>query len=75
MSTDYGLNGESCPVPLKAFPRNISEEQMRKFEGYMAEIFTAFGMDPDTAAPRRRRRAASAGRCSTAPTGTTATRS
>ncbi len=28
--------------------RSISSEQMRRFEGYMAEIFTAFGMDVHT---------------------------
>ena len=28
--------------------RSISSEQMRTFEGYMAEIFTAFGMDVHT---------------------------
>jgi GTP cyclohydrolase I len=28
--------------------RRISDEQMRTFEGYAAEIFTAFGLDPDT---------------------------
>jgi GTP cyclohydrolase IA len=31
-------------------PRLISSEQMRKFESYMAEIFTALGLDLDTAA-------------------------
>lgn len=37
--------------------RAISDEQFRKFEGYMAEIFTAFGIDLNTPAtvetPRR----------------------
>ena len=37
--------------------RKISDEQFRKFEGYAAEIFSAFGMDMDTPAtkdtPRR----------------------
>lgn len=37
--------------------RKISEQQYRKFEGYAAEIFTAFGLDLDTAStkdtPRR----------------------
>ena len=36
--------------------RNLSEHQMRQFEGYLAEIFAAFGMDdsPSTAdTPRR----------------------
>ena len=28
--------------------RQISAEKTRKFEGYVSEIFTAFGMDPDT---------------------------
>jgi hypothetical protein len=32
--------------------RHISEEQLRTFEGYMAEIFTAFGLDLDTSATR-----------------------
>ena len=32
--------------------RGILPEQMRKFEGYMREIFTALGMDPDTPATR-----------------------
>jgi GTP cyclohydrolase I len=31
-------------------PRRISDEQMRRFEGYMAEIFTAFGMEVETPA-------------------------
>jgi GTP cyclohydrolase I len=38
-------------------PRQIAEEHLRTFEGYMAEIFTAFGMDLETPAtadtPRR----------------------
>ena len=37
--------------------REVSEEQIHKFEGYVAEIFTAFGMDLNTPAtdttPRR----------------------
>jgi GTP cyclohydrolase I len=28
--------------------RQVSDERMRQFEGYMAEIFTAFGMDLNT---------------------------
>ena len=38
-------------------PRTVSSEQLRRFEGYAAEIFAAFGMDLDTPAtadtPRR----------------------
>lgn len=33
---------------LQLNQRNISKEQFKKFEGYMAEIFTAFGMDTNT---------------------------
>ena len=29
-------------------PSDISDQELRKFEGYMAEIFTAFGMDLNT---------------------------
>jgi GTP cyclohydrolase I len=32
--------------------RQISEEDLRKYEGYMAEIFSAFGMDMNTSATR-----------------------
>ena len=32
--------------------RNISDEELRKFEGYAAEIFSAFGMDQNSAATR-----------------------
>lgn len=42
-------------------PRHISDEQLRKYEGYIGEIFTAFGMDLDTPStedtPRRFMRA------------------
>jgi GTP cyclohydrolase I len=32
--------------------RQLAEEQLRRYEGYMAEIFTAFGLDLDTPATR-----------------------
>jgi GTP cyclohydrolase I len=32
--------------------RHISDEQIRKFEGYAAEIFTTFGLDLNTPATR-----------------------
>jgi len=32
--------------------RRVSEDRMRMFEGYMTEIFSAFGLDPDTPATR-----------------------
>ena len=38
--------------------RQVSEEQLRKFEGYAAEIFTAFGLDLNPR-PREKRHGAS----------------
>ena len=42
---------------MDLYRRQISEEQFRKFEGYMQEILTSFGMEPNTPAtidtPRR----------------------
>ncbi len=42
---------------MKLHMRTISDEQFQKFEGYAAEIFSAFGMDVNTPAtqdtPRR----------------------
>ncbi|HLN79468.1 MAG TPA: GTP cyclohydrolase I [Candidatus Bathyarchaeia archaeon] len=42
---------------MSANSRPVSAERMRQFEGYMREILSAFGMDPDTPAtldtPRR----------------------
>ena len=44
-------------VAMALHPRDVSDEQIRTFEGYMAEIFTAFGLDLQTPAtvetPRR----------------------
>ncbi len=45
------------PRDISLHPRDISEEQMRRFEGYVAEIFRALGMDmsdPGTALTPRR---------------------
>jgi GTP cyclohydrolase IA len=36
--------------PMELRHREISPEQMEKFEGYVAEIFTAFGLDLNTPA-------------------------
>lgn len=33
---------------MELYKRDISAEQMQRFQGYAAEIFTAFGMDLDT---------------------------
>ena len=32
----------------KTQPRSVSPDEWERFEGYAAEIFTAFGMDLDT---------------------------
>jgi GTP cyclohydrolase I len=43
---------EHLQAALHLHRRHLSEEQLRSFEGYMAEIFTAFGLDVDTPATR-----------------------
>jgi GTP cyclohydrolase I len=37
---------------MGANSRHVSTDRMRQFEGYVTEILTAFGMDPDTPATR-----------------------
>ena len=48
---------DDYPAGVDLKPRVVTDEQMRKFEGYVAELFTAFGLDLDTPAtnetPRR----------------------
>ncbi len=44
--------GEDFTAAMKLHRRLISEEQMRKFEGYAAEIFSAFGLELNTPATR-----------------------
>jgi GTP cyclohydrolase I len=39
---------EHLRAALHLHRRHLTEEQLRSFEGYMAEIFTAFGLDLDT---------------------------
>lgn len=39
---------EEIEEQMKLYRRKISDEQFHKFEGYAAEIFTAFGMDINT---------------------------
>ena len=43
---------EALHAELGVLNRRIPEDQLRKFEGYAAEIFHAFGMDLDTPATR-----------------------
>jgi GTP cyclohydrolase I len=48
MVDDIDTDENESQIPLSENRRVISPEQMRKFEGYAAEIFTAFGMDVNT---------------------------
>jgi GTP cyclohydrolase IA len=52
MSLDLDFDDEHIHETEALHRRDISEEQLRKFEGYMAEIFIAFGLDLDTPATR-----------------------
>ncbi|HEX7975215.1 MAG TPA: GTP cyclohydrolase I [Anaerolineales bacterium] len=57
MPLDLFLDHLDPESAMKLNPRQITEEQYHKFEGYVAEIFSAFGMDLNTPAtnetPRR----------------------
>ncbi len=57
MLFDQRFDNENIRSALDLHRREISREQMRKFEGYMAEIFEAFGLNLHTPAtdetPRR----------------------
>ena len=57
MSTSPMLVLPKTPAASVLAPRAVSNEQLRRFEAYVAEIFEAFGMDLDTPAtadtPRR----------------------
>jgi GTP cyclohydrolase IA len=48
MTSQQSYDDFSMDELLQLNKRNISPEQQKKFEGYMAEIFSAFGMDIDT---------------------------
>ncbi len=45
MSLQLDPEEEDFVTTMALHPRNLSEERLRKFEGYMEEIFSAFGMD------------------------------
>src|SRR6266581_4167088 len=53
MSFDLDMDDEPVREAMHLYRRHISEEQLRKYEGYMTEIFTAFGLDLDTPATRQ----------------------
>ena len=50
MSGDHGTNAQEVDATLATHPRRISQEQMRKFEGYAAEILAALGLNLDSPA-------------------------
>jgi GTP cyclohydrolase IA len=57
MEFEIDLDDREFTDAMKLHRRKISEQQIEKFEGYAAEIFSAFGMDLNTPAtkdtPRR----------------------
>jgi GTP cyclohydrolase IA len=52
MPFDQDLEDEHLRVAMHLHRRHLSEEQLRTYEGYMTEIFTASGLDLDTPATR-----------------------
>jgi GTP cyclohydrolase IA len=52
MSFDLDPDDQHFLDAMHLHRRHLSEEQMRRYEGYMAEIFTAFSLDLDTPATR-----------------------
>jgi GTP cyclohydrolase IA len=47
---DLANEARDLSTTLDLRNRDVSDSDLRKFEGYMAEIFTAFGMDLNTSA-------------------------
>jgi GTP cyclohydrolase I len=52
MSVHRGLSERKAIAATQLRRRHVSDEQIQTFEGYAAEIFTAFGLDLDTPATR-----------------------
>ena len=52
MATNYDENSREIDRVMDLQHRQLSDEQILKFEGYAAEIFTALGLDLDTPATR-----------------------
>lgn len=52
MSFDLSRNGHDLEEAMRLQPRDLSKEQIRRFEGYMAEMFSALGMDLNTPGTR-----------------------
>ena len=60
MPVDLDSDDRVSREGMDSHRRQIPEAQLRKFEGFMSEILTTFGMEPNTpataATPRRRHR-------------------
>ena len=52
MSIDLDLSDRDVLAAMELRRRDLSDEQLRRFESYAAEIFGAFGLDLDTPATR-----------------------
>jgi GTP cyclohydrolase I len=52
MALDLDLNDHEVLAALQLRQRGLSDQQLQRFEGYAAEIFSAFGLDLDTPATR-----------------------
>jgi len=52
MSVAFDRDERAMTAALDLRRRHVSDEQMRAFEGYVAEMFAAFGMDLDTESTR-----------------------
>jgi GTP cyclohydrolase I len=50
MPVDLNPDDQDFQAAMDLHSRQIPEEQFRKFEGYVAEILTSFGMEPNTPA-------------------------
>jgi GTP cyclohydrolase I len=49
---DWEPDDDTLDVAMRLHPRRISDDRLRKFEKYIAEIFGAVGMDLETPATR-----------------------
>ena len=52
MSTHHKHDTEQLPAAVEVRRPRLSEERLSRFEGYAAEILTAYGLNLDTAATR-----------------------
>jgi GTP cyclohydrolase I len=52
MATNYDENSREIDAVMALQHRQLSDEQILKFEGYASEIFAALGLDLDTPATR-----------------------